>query len=481
MSELATDEANVRRAAAILLTACLVALVAIWLLNTSLYTSRSQFARAKEAFEQRASMLDRLRTFREGGADFYKQLIMVLAENGWASKSEYEQSEPFKAEKQQAASFAGEAVELNKSEPDADIREKTISDKFKKAFPRLPYAKNLLAILAGKVTPKTWYVVAYWIIYNESAEWLDHFDIDTIGVSYLNRSGKVWRDADQKNFLFTRLRYEGEKNAEAILSAEFVDAAKRISEAPKMVNQIGLSGIGMAVSIGDALYLIPIVLVALAGHFYIVRSASTTHGSPSFPQYQSPNDPMLFLGRLGTSDVVQRILWGGFLVFPLVIIVLGLVLRYDVATPLWYSLNPLAFLHTVIQLRSDSYVDAILDTVNLLAAILIIVYLHACTAPSDTPNVLIRNWSRPTRAGIVVVGLIALVITSQRLYRAGHFRHTYLHWYCVGTVWIFAVALLATTAIAAVRGRKFIGILSVILLIALMFSLLSEADLKVNY
>jgi hypothetical protein len=485
-------QSSVGRSAVLLFVASVVGFVAVWVLNASLYTYRNQYKAARKALNERERMLERLQLHRDGGADFYERVLQsFVAPINYTSDEEQQYLEKrleWVRTKVDLRQLSEKVAEINSSEPERARREKLIKDTLgpflRSLTPPMFVNNECIALFADSRAPTSWRAVSHFIVHGRTKKlreiYMSFEEGPNDGISFVNRTAKLWGPSEQKELLHKRLVFDGNSKAEAILTADYIDASQHVADTPKNT-LVAVSDLAdLKVSITDALYILPVILLVLAMQFLVVRNAGGRPPALQFPQYKSPNDPMLALGGITAHECLQRVLWAGFLVIPLLFTIVGLIFRYDFVTPLAASGSPLELAFWAVNLRSATVLDAALDTLNMAGAIMLLVFIYLCTSPSSASDALGRRWSRISAAALIIVSLFAFVAITERLCLAwflkpwGIVEPRFLRWYSIGTVWLFLLALFCNVLVGIARNRRFSVWLCMTLLFVLLVSVLMQ-------
>jgi hypothetical protein len=378
LSGVSTSADHGSRTAILLSSFCVVAVVSIWLLNTSIYDARQLYRRGIARLEELEGMSYRARLYRAKDNTLYERLF-----TSWMSHwgRGYEEYNFFEKAKQ----FGKQAADIMSASSDIETRWRRLSTALKEAacadctadFDEDARRFAQVDSVAG------WSNVASWIVSDDRRRPILGYEIQFDGVSYTNRRTPLWQPSDEDNILVDRITAEGDKNVEAILSQEFSRQTRRLAETSRDSGRVGLSGLGVSVPVADLLFFAGPIIVGLFAVFAVSRGRETgaRPHTFSFPQYHSPNDPLSLAGCSGVLQVLERTIWAGFLILPFGVVVTGLLFRYDIATPISESLNrPASVFAMAMELRTAHSVDRFLDVLNLVCAVLVLAFVYLITS-----------------------------------------------------------------------------------------------------
>jgi hypothetical protein len=155
-----------------------------------------------------------------------------------------------------------------------------------------------------------------------------------------------------------------------------------------------------------------------------------------FPRFSSSADPLADVGQsssLTMDDVCARSLWLAFLVLPCIVLMLGVVFRYDLQIALVNSPFNLSGMAHLVEGRTRDLLSLLLDGINLVAFYFSLLFLiRLTTHPYDAER------RQPKRVEVIMYYLLWASFAAlwvSRMYRVSYTHYGYLTilWYLIGS------------------------------------------------
>jgi hypothetical protein len=409
------------RAAALVLLVSAVFLVAVFLLNKSLFDANRRFESRTHAFNSFTSMLGRSRAYRSHNKSFYQALLFVAVNPGFGS---YSTSFSLDGTLSWKSDF-GKEFERNRDEviaaiedfadripiclqfSDSATREQRVDELMQELAKRtgIKVREGIAHALSMLVESEGQRQIPYWIVFGD---WPPP-SFSTRGgggeVSYF-RHYPSWGIWEEENQLYALLQIQGISEAEKFLTDKLEKLRDQLRLSSRDSGKIAIPSSGMSVDAADALIIAGPLLVVIQLYFFVVRTWKITEHKGSerflFPQFQSPHDPLAKPIPKNTYELAQRLIWGLFLLFPILLLACGVFFRYDlvtVVTPGGWSPGLLEY--TFYQ-RDDDPTSNFVDGVNVIsfAALLWLLYLLTHRREGSTKRYQL-SW-----AGVLIAGLL---------------------------------------------------------------------------
>jgi hypothetical protein len=230
--------------------------------------------------------------------------------------------------------------------------------------------------------------LAEWIVYSCTASWLWCADYKhESGTSYVERAkSEQWAYDDELAVLLTRLlRTRNLEEASALMEAQWsraVDLARETAEPPAgAASAIARVATGILIAGGPIMLALQIL--------FCIFWRRTGQGAPwqracvggaRFPTVRSPRDPCARTDTGGGGDRLDRWIWAAYLTLPVVVLTLGILLRYEFPD-LHLVHSSSLYLGLAVQRVGDA--SWVVDVINLLCLLGYISLLLRMTGDID--------------------------------------------------------------------------------------------------
>jgi hypothetical protein len=166
-------------------------------------------------------------------------------------------------------------------------------------------------------------------------------------VTYGQRFGPAPSTVDREFRLSDLLIVTGRLKAESVLQSEWERASSLYEEATALVPRVAVPGAGLSLPVDDLLMLVAPVLIFFQALYLVfwerqnaVRSKAAAGGRAEseyavfgFPVFGCANDPLTRTPSSGLSESIQRSVYLVFLALPTLILLVGVLTRFDLVTP----------------------------------------------------------------------------------------------------------------------------------------------------
>jgi hypothetical protein len=414
------------KAALLLFGSCLILLFGILLLNRSIVNRSKQFQELSDWSYTTSFMVEKVRAYRSRTPFYFQGLVLaVIVDNislkkgekrdrvesilqggasqwqflkstekemyvksGSGEEFEYVPPEYWRLVKE-SYEFAQSAAYIFQKTTKVPERAKFLERAAEASFhgeSDRKALKKFLERIANSDSVEEWLDVSFWIVFSKyplqgitSEGWRRRDD------SYLERGSSLWDESGRKFYLHSLLVSKGRDDAEKILVREADIAELGVRDAGSRSIRIEFNVGNIPVSINDLLLVAgPLSLILQLLYVLFWKKAQALkerllvrepEGSLAdllrfgFPQFESPNDPLTMPWSCKIAALVERFIWGLFLILPTVLLIIGVVTRYDLVS-FSQAFGHRFFDRSILSsltpwLRNDDFVSILLDFVNL--------------------------------------------------------------------------------------------------------------------
>lgn len=474
--------------AEILFGVSLAFVLSIFLLNSSLADLREQRDKKDERYRALSRMVDRLHSFRAKNSEFFKDIVVASLETERifrhrdqypnliirvqtidGSKVVNTNGEPLLEVEKSAEIFGAKAASAFKMESSPNEREgefrALIAEAFKDDNEVALFINNeVVPKLAAIDTPAEWKDISSWIAFGEYPSTGGTYFHGGVGITFGKRFINQSSDHDDRFYIYKLLlSTPNQLSVDEELFSLLKQSYNEKRSSATVLPGVSLSLFGLSISADAVVAGAAPILIVLQFLFLIHwerRAITSTTGSDSFtfPSFACPNDPLNGPMPKTLGEAAQRLIWALFLIFPISILSVGLLTRYDLIYPLGYSgdIKTPLFVKEMWG-RSDDWLSSILDW-----TILVCIFLSALTifnitrtpSKSASGNPIVTRRIRCIAIMLAVICILATLIAVISNASSFHFNMAYFAAFgvlcslCFGFAWQY-------------RAR-FLGILSIV-------------------
>lgn len=447
------DERSLGKTAWALFLVCVIAFVATWLLNKSIFEARRDYKPLESHAADVRHMLGKMRAFRTHSNALYEAMLYSALRNNEWWRDDFAELTTVSIDGQHANSSLRPVFGEEKGYDSSVVRINRLNKAIQIMMQQMPSGPDRVAVVKQLIyrtlppvraiivpkdiassfdeldAPDSWDGVARWIVFGFWPP-RQHGSLSNIPgqISFLRRYPFGWRKDDETHYFYDNLLLKGAVDGEVFLANEWEQASNRLRRSNQTPTLLNIRGTGFALNVIDCLLVLAPLIVVLEGCYFVFRTRNAranTRRIFAFPQFECPNDPLSAPFPIDIYQVVQRIIWSSFLVLPVTLLCIAFFFRYDFANTFAFAGNK-SFLLTALEGRHTETPSLGIDFVNLLCLSIALGLLYLFTV--DEQVLRRRREEKRVRASVcwllpcllVLVPIIAEVnLVAQHPFFAG--------------------------------------------------------------
>lgn len=428
-----------KRIVIILFLAYILILTAILLLNRTLIENDSINKHNYDSFQASSDNIGRLRAYHDLNPDFFTGIIscefknLVFTNNpplvkigeSYLERKIYYRTDGNIGEERglvdpalynEMLLFCKTVSKIFAENKTPEIRlrliNKALSDNFSSTELRTFVKNKVLPKIVRIDNRKEWEAVLTWILFPEShgpGKMAGVFGHTAGKISYVNRFSKPWVENHDKFHLYETLSHtKNYEDAEAILTSNWHASYENLKRSQAALPSVSFQTLGFSAKIDDILMISGLLITFFQIIFFILWEMQTKEKTQNdvstiiaFPFVSCQNDPLEKGSPKGLSGYFQRAIWAAFLIFPSVIISIGILFRFDLYGLLIHHNEPwgdirLSFLKVLLHYRSNDPLSVVLDLLNLIClSISLLILIKITKSNTDKESIVGSNNKRP--------------------------------------------------------------------------------------
>lgn len=419
--------ANPGWAASVLFAGSIVALISMWMLNKSIYDTKTRYNAQQDQFEAARNRLARFRSYRAKTPDFYRALVIASLTptlsllNSSSNPNRKKQQEAVRARislqdgtltPQSIADLLSDKFNSGVREIDYPLLGTKIQDiisqtgdvehrhnRLRKLFEEMftsdqnkRFSNDLFTGLSKVDSQQEWPKIAEWIVFGV---W--HPPTGGAGtraeedlVSYRQRYRVGWTVGDELSFIWNVLAINDPEAGERFLYSDWLDRRTQLAKETTNPAVMAVPGLGTPMATSDLLFVFAPILAALEAVYVMVRIRRRTINTGNlpfgFPQFHSESDPLRSFASCNVNDLIARAVWSLFLLLPIVVVTAGILFRYDIATIVSLPGRSEPVLATALRFRQNEFLSNFFDWLNLCCGIALLGFTAILTKAAQIPD-----------------------------------------------------------------------------------------------
>ncbi|MBI3248968.1 MAG: hypothetical protein HYZ50_20900 [Deltaproteobacteria bacterium] len=381
--------------------------------------------------------------------------------------------------KEAAQAFGKNAGQTFAARPSQDDRVREfrtlVTDAFKQDAEAALFLNNeVVPRLAALDTPSEWDHIAWWIAYGKWPEPPGIHIPDGVGITFGKRFVEQPSEfSDRFNvyrlMLLTPSSISVDQELFNLWKESYVDRRTAPDPSPRLA--LPTVGLSISAEAGVAAAAPILVLFQLLFLVHWERRHPSINAADleafAFPSYACPSDPLNGPMPKTLGEVVQRLVWTLFLIFPTALLTVGLLSRYDIIYPLVYFGNGKTMTLFLAEqwARSEDFASSTLDWIAFACLALSALAVLSITQSRVAREARVTRWRVVSLVGwlVAITAAVACVRTTLSAFDAAiaplanasdvHFKMHYLA--AFGVFWSVCVG------VACQRRARFLALLSV--------------------